>query len=348
VEPYRVLVIEDDLDSAHFVRAVLENRLGCIVGIASRVTDVDEQMSALRPDVVITDIQMPVASGLDLIEGIRDVQPGIPVIVMTAYASVDYAVQALRFGANEFLTKPVNTADLVGQVTRLAEVYRLSLVAAADRRQTVLAIGVHPDDVPTGVGGILSAHRALDDEVTILTLSPGRGDGTAAGAWDRCHGAASVIGATAVFEGHAANEPMSPVIARVVADVAPTIVYVHSLHDQRQDHRSAHEATVSVTEHVRTVACYEGGTGAISFSPTRFVPVDAVIQQKLDMMHWLHTPEKDHARYLDPDVVLATALYWSRFGPGERCEPLEIIRESTLSPSAWTHSARRTVLSAEG
>lgn len=159
IDPYRVLVIEDDLDVALYTKTVLEKRGGCEVLAVTDPSEVPAAMESLRPDVVITDIEMPGASGLDLIGSIREQQPGTPVIVITAHVSVEYAVSALRNQADEFLTKPVASADLVATVARLAEAVREARAKEA-AREVVLAIGAHPDDVEIGVGGILAAHRA--------------------------------------------------------------------------------------------------------------------------------------------------------------------------------------------
>jgi YesN/AraC family two-component response regulator len=97
-------------------------------------------MRLYEPDVVITDIEMPGISGIELINLVRLVRPGTPVVVMTAHASADYAIEALRNNADEFLTKPIASADLISVVSRLAEEFRAAKdhvepeVGAGDRR----------------------------------------------------------------------------------------------------------------------------------------------------------------------------------------------------------------------
>ncbi|HEX4289010.1 MAG TPA: response regulator [Trebonia sp.] len=112
-------------------------------------------------DLLITDIEMPGTSGLELLERVRELAPALPVALLTGRPSVDYAVSALRGAAAEFLSKPVSAADLVTKATELVEAGR----AARDaRRERVLAVGAHPDDVEIGA----------DDAVAILTLSRAR------------------------------------------------------------------------------------------------------------------------------------------------------------------------------
>lgn len=330
-EPYRVVVIEDDADVALYTRTVLEKRLGCIVHMVTDPSRAREAVVALSPDVVVTDIEMPGVSGLDLIGMIHEVQPSAKVIVMTAYVSIDYAVAALRNHASEFLTKPVSSADLVKHVTRLAEQSRTER-ANAPERQIVLAIGAHPDDVEIGVGGILAAHRAAGDDVTILTLSRGEREGGILTAWNEGSASAGSIGARLILEESpepqiSSAEPTIGIIARAVAELTPTVVYVHSRNDRHQDHKAVHDAAIVATAGVRTVACYQGSTATVEFRPNRFVGIDGFTDAKLEMLSFF-SPHGHRAAYLEPELALATARYWSRFGQGSACEPLEILRDS--------------------
>ncbi len=329
-EPYRVVIIEDDLDVAFYTKTVLEKRIGCFVVAISDPREVRAAVAEVKPDVVITDIEMPGTSGLDLIAQIREVQPGTPVIVMTAHASIDYAMTAVHNQANEFLTKPVSSADLVSHVTRLAEDSRTA-ASNAPERQVVLAIGAHPDDVEIGVGGILAAHRAAGDDVTILTLSRGFRDGGIRAAWKEGSASAALIGAKLILEDNddaqVGAEPTVGAIRRVVAEMKPTIVYVHSKNDRQQDHRAIHDATVVATGDVRMVASYQGSTATVDFRPNRFVTIDEFTDTKLAMLSCF-AADGDRPKYIEPAFALATAHYWSRYGQGASCEPLEILRES--------------------
>jgi LmbE family N-acetylglucosaminyl deacetylase/CheY-like chemotaxis protein len=331
-EPYRVVVVEDDPDVADYTKTVLEKRLGCQVIAVSDPRQARGVIEQLQPDVVITDIEMPGASGLELIATYKEARPGVAIVVMTAHVSVDYAVGALRNQADEFLTKPISTADLVATVTRLADAAREAW-AQAPERQVVLAIGAHPDDVEIGVGGILAAHRAAGDSVTILTLSKGIRDGGIRTAWDEGSASAAVIGATLLLEdsGDVAlsnGEPTLGVIMRVIADVRPTVVYVHSNCDRHQEHRAVHDATMLASAGVRTVACYQSSTATVDFHPNRFVDVDGFTQAKVAMLECFARNESPN-KYLQADFALATARYWSRYGQSDNCEPLEIIRDSS-------------------
>ncbi len=75
-------------------------------------------------DLLITDIELPGMSGLELLDRVRRLVPGLPVAVLTGHPSVDYAVTALRKSAAEFMQKPVAADDLVAKATELVEAGR--------------------------------------------------------------------------------------------------------------------------------------------------------------------------------------------------------------------------------
>jgi two-component system response regulator HydG len=89
----------------------------------------DEAMKRLRQgefDVVLTDVRMPGTSGLQLCRQIHDLRPDIPVVVMTAFGSMETAVSAMRNGAYDFITKPVEIEFLVLTMARAVERRRLA------------------------------------------------------------------------------------------------------------------------------------------------------------------------------------------------------------------------------
>lgn len=320
VDAYRVLVVDDDADVALYTRTVLERRGGCVVRAVGTAEAARAAAAEFQPDVVVTDIEMPGMSGLELIAALRETNPRLPVIVVTAHVSVDYAVGALQSQANEFLTKPVNSGELVAIVQRLAAESRVA--PEAPTGEVVLAVAAHPDDIELGVGGTLAAHRAAGDTIVLLTLSRGEGDRTR-----EAQMAASLLGARLVLESLSDSAIVdgegASVIERVVAEMRPSIVYTHSAHDRQHTHRAVHEQTIAATRAVPTVACFQSGSSTVDFRPTRFVPID--LGGKLAL---LATYEGVGRADLDSGLVAATARYWSRFGSGDAIEPFEIIREA--------------------
>lgn len=322
----RIILIDTGLPGIARLKAELELALGGDVHV-TELHYLRATVAHNKPDVVVLSLEAMTAA-----PAVRDEQPGTPVVVLAPGAALADAVQAVRLGVTEFLTDVPPTPELVSKLVELGEAFRQTR-SAARRRQTVLAIGAHPDDAEAGVGGTLAAHRAAGDDVTILTLSRGRRDGGLEVARAEALASAAVIGARLVLEDVIADgmPAVLAAVSHVVGELDPTIVYTHSHHDRRQDHRLVHEAVVTVCEEVPTVACFHGTTGTVDFAPTRFVPIDGFTQAKLAMLGNF-AAQGDRPDYLAPDFVLASARYWSHYGPGSYCEPLEIIRESVLAP----------------
>lgn len=344
VEPYRVVVVEDDPDVAFYIKTVLSKN-GCVVQTFEDPTFAQQAMRLYEPDVVITDIEMPGISGLELISLVRDVRPGTPVVVMTAHASAEYAIEALRNNADEFLTKPIASAELISIVTKLAEEFRAAKGSASEP-DVVLAIGAHPSDIEIGVGGILTAHKLAGDNINMLVLSRGGQGGTISSRQNEAFAAAEKLGARLILEDLvdteiSSAEPTVGLIEKVVREINPSIVYVHSDHDLHQDHRAVHAASLIATRGVRTVSCYQSESSTADFRPNRFMTIDGFIAPKVELVQ-THGSQVQVSRYHAADLITATARYWSRFGEGDYCEPLEIVRESA-DVSSGSHGVAETL-----
>lgn len=72
-------------------------------------------------DLIITDLKMPAMSGIQLLDRVREINPDVPVIIITGYSTIDHAVEALRLGASDFIKKPYDAEELLHQVTRILE-----------------------------------------------------------------------------------------------------------------------------------------------------------------------------------------------------------------------------------
>jgi LmbE family N-acetylglucosaminyl deacetylase len=115
-------------------------------------------------------------------------------------------------------------------------------------------------------------------------------------------------------------------IETAVSAVDPTVIYVHSLHDNHQDHRAVAMATASATRGVRRIFAFQSPSATNDFKPTQFVPIDSVLQRKVQVLR-MFASQKDR-NYLDPELVVAGAKYWARhLGADARyAEPFEVIR----------------------
>ncbi len=122
----RILVVDDERSLREMLSIVLR-REGYEVTTAE---DVSSALDLIRtgppPDLLISDLRMPDGSGVDVLRALKERSPGSVGLLLTAFASADTAVEAMRLGAVDYLTKPFDVADLKQRVARYLEVKRLT------------------------------------------------------------------------------------------------------------------------------------------------------------------------------------------------------------------------------
>src|SRR6185436_7573172 len=119
-----ILLVEDKDSLRRVLRLTLENA-GYTVTEAADARAALKEIAAGPHKLVLTDLRMPNGSGLDVLRAARAADGNIPVIVMTAFGSIDEAVQAMKDGAHDFLQKPVDSNHLLLLVERALEQERL-------------------------------------------------------------------------------------------------------------------------------------------------------------------------------------------------------------------------------
>ena len=122
--PNRILVIDDETEIVAFIRELLLLRGYEVMGIS----DARDAMNALRsfePDVCILDFRMPYASGSVILDAVKQTDPTIEVIFLTAQDETSLAVDLMKRGAIDFLLKPVELNQLSLSVARAMEHRRL-------------------------------------------------------------------------------------------------------------------------------------------------------------------------------------------------------------------------------
>src|SRR3989475_1096655 len=119
-----ILLVEDKESLRRVLRLTLENA-GYSVAEAADAREAMMEIARAPHRLVLTDLRMPHGSGLDVLHAARAADSDIPVIVMTAYGSIDEAVQAMKDGAHDFLQKPVDSNHLLLLVERALEQSRL-------------------------------------------------------------------------------------------------------------------------------------------------------------------------------------------------------------------------------
>jgi two-component system, NtrC family, response regulator PilR len=134
----RILVVDDERSLREMLSIVL-GREGYDVSTAEDVgSALDQIRRGPLPDVLISDLRMPDGSGVDVLRALKERSPGSVGLLLTAFASADTAVEAMRLGAVDYLTKPFDVADLKQRVARYLEVKRLNetQIAPAEGRKS--------------------------------------------------------------------------------------------------------------------------------------------------------------------------------------------------------------------
>ncbi len=116
----RILFADDEPSLREFMRTELPG-LGHEVTICPDGTAAVKALEKGPYDAALLDIKMPNKTGIEVLEQIKHISPSIEVVLLTGYASVDTAVQAVRLGAFDYLTKPCRLADLEGLLRRIQE-----------------------------------------------------------------------------------------------------------------------------------------------------------------------------------------------------------------------------------
>jgi len=125
-KPPHILLIDDDLDVLGMVGEALTH-FGIKVHPFSeghRAMRLLEDPDSPQFDLVITDINMDGLNGFDVINRVKSIKPGLPVILMTGQATLDFAIRAMRMGASNLFQKPLTIREMVNSVFHLVELHR--------------------------------------------------------------------------------------------------------------------------------------------------------------------------------------------------------------------------------
>jgi DNA-binding NtrC family response regulator len=109
--PPKILVVDDELQIQSLLESFLTH-LGYTVRIAG---DGEQAIQLLQKESfagVLTDLKMAKMGGMELLRGIKQLYPGLPVVMITGYPSVEIAVEAMKEGAADFITKPLRLDEL--------------------------------------------------------------------------------------------------------------------------------------------------------------------------------------------------------------------------------------------
>ena len=114
-----ILIVEDDITFSLMLTTWLGKK-GFVVRSSSSVSDAKRRLGEEAFDLVISDLRLPDSDGIDLLKWLKSTHPSLPLIMMTSYAEIQTAVQAMKLGAADYIAKPLNPDELLGKIRELA------------------------------------------------------------------------------------------------------------------------------------------------------------------------------------------------------------------------------------
>jgi DNA-binding NtrC family response regulator len=119
--PERILVVDDEPNILRLLKTILTNKTGYEVTTTNNPLEVSKLLQEEPYDLVVTDLKMPLVEGIDLIDIIKKVNPGLPIIIITAYGTIETSEEAIQKGAYDFITKPFRKETILITIKRALE-----------------------------------------------------------------------------------------------------------------------------------------------------------------------------------------------------------------------------------
>lgn len=116
-----ILIVEDDITFSLMLTTWLGKK-GFVVRSSSSVSDAKRRLGEEVFDLVISDLRLPDSDEIDLLKWLKSTHPSLPLIMMTSYAEIQTAVQAMKLGAADYIAKPLNPDELLGKIKELVRV----------------------------------------------------------------------------------------------------------------------------------------------------------------------------------------------------------------------------------
>ena len=162
----RVLLVEDDPSHAHLIRRFLRDYCEEVVHVAC-LRDARRKMVEAEPQLIVTDLHVPDAGGAQTVKELRALRPSIPIIVLTSSTSLEFAVDAMKLGARDFMVKDFgpNFKEILGlSISRV----QAALLIEAERARMLREMQMLRTAVENGIDGI-GIYR--DDQTLVYSNS---------------------------------------------------------------------------------------------------------------------------------------------------------------------------------
>jgi len=133
--PERILVVDDEPNMLRLLKTILMDKTGYEVTTTNNPLEVSKLLQESHYDLVITDLKMPLVDGIDLIGIVKNIDAAMPIIVITAYGTIETAEEAIQKGAYDFITKPFRKETILITIKRALEWKRMQGELAELKKQ---------------------------------------------------------------------------------------------------------------------------------------------------------------------------------------------------------------------
>ena len=108
----KILLVDDDVELVYEIASLLKKK-DYLVETSNTITDASKKFKDFKPEIVLLDLKLPDGTGLELLKKIKDDSPETMIIMLSGYGSISEAVEAMKQGAEDFLTKPIEPDHLL-------------------------------------------------------------------------------------------------------------------------------------------------------------------------------------------------------------------------------------------
>jgi putative two-component system response regulator len=163
-----ILVVDDDALVRECTSSQLQEE-GYSVISAENARDALHKLQSEKFNAVLSDIRMPEISGIELLKEIRRIAPDMPVILITGYAELNVATEAMRNGAFDLILKPFDLEYLIVTVKRAVEHYRLTQMEKNYKRELKETVKKRTSELETALNKIKSSNREMIQRLLIAS-----------------------------------------------------------------------------------------------------------------------------------------------------------------------------------
>ncbi len=155
-----ILLIEDDISFSKMLKKFME-RHQYIVAVSFTMKNAFDQLNNQKFDLVFTDLRLPDGNGIEVLKEIKSKKLGIPVVLLTSYAEVSTAVQAMKQGAFDYISKPLNPEEVL-------EVIHNALEVKASQSKSTEPDKIIAKESPDFIEGISKISKTLKDHINLV------------------------------------------------------------------------------------------------------------------------------------------------------------------------------------